>query len=303
MSCLRPLSESVSPASGSDLADAEGANGYGTRGAAKRQSKRHEKELALRRTIEAEIIPRLMLAHRSRPMRFKSLRPLVPSLDAEDVEEFTRLVVSRSEPSVAAEYIEALRRQDVTLETVFLDLIAPCARLLGELWVEDLCDFTDVTIGLGQLRQLLHQFNPAFQEEAERQAIGLAALLAPTPGDQHSLGIGMVEKFFVRAGWTVDAYVAIEAGKLKSLVRKRHFDVVGLSLSCEVLLSELTSTITVIREVSKNREVCVLVGGPLFLSQPELVGQVGADATAIDGREAVRHVVTVRGATGLRAAD
>ncbi len=301
MSSSRPLADAMSQSGGSDQAVADGEAGYGARGAARRLAKRQAGELALRRTIESEVIPRLMLAHRAGPMRFKTSPPVHAEPDVADVAEFTRLILAHGEPSVAAEYIEVLRKQDVSVESIFLDLLAPSARLLGEMWIEDTCDFSDVTVGLAQLRQLLHKYSPEFEDEAENQVIGLRALLAPAPGDQHSFGIGMVEKFFQRAGWSVQSFMSIEATKLRVLVHKRHFDVIGLSLSCEGMLPGLASTIEDIRKASKNRDVCILVGGPVFLSQPDLVSRVGADATAVDGRQAVRQVAYARAAKTLRA--
>lgn len=41
------------------------------------------------------------------------------------------------------------------------------------------------------------------------------------------------------------------------------------------------------RGASRNRDLIVMVGGPLFIENPELVALVGADATARDAKEAV----------------
>jgi MerR family transcriptional regulator, light-induced transcriptional regulator len=62
--------------------------------------------------------------------------------------------------------------------------------------------------------------------------------------------------------------------------------VVGLSVSCEVQLDALVSTIRLIRRASRNQAVGILVGGPVFVEHPEMVPLVGADATAVDGRQA-----------------
>jgi hypothetical protein len=37
----------------------------------------------------------------------------------------------------------------------------------------------------------------------------------------------------------------------------------------------------------------VLVGGPIFIAHPELVALVGADATAVDGRQAAIQAETM----------
>ncbi len=70
------------------------------------------------------------------------------------------------------------------------------------------------------------------------------------------------------------------------LVRSEWFAVVGLSVASETRIDALANGIRALRRASRNRAIGVLVGGPLFLAHPELVGHVGADATALDGGQA-----------------
>jgi len=57
----------------------------------------------------------------------------------------------------------------------------------------------------------------------------------------------------------------------------------------------LTATICALRRASRNREIGVLVGGPLLIEKPELAEIVGADATAADGPQAVLRAEHIRG--------
>ena len=107
----------------------------------------------LARTIEQEIIPRLMLAHRT------STEPLLRpeggayAITEADVKHFAKLVLSHDE-DVAFAAVQTMRLRDVSVEKIYLDLLAPTARYLGELWEDDLCNFTDVTVGLGRLQRV-----------------------------------------------------------------------------------------------------------------------------------------------------
>ena len=65
------------------------------------------------------------------------------------------------------------------LELLFLRLLAPAARRLGELWEGDLCTFTDVTIGLSHLQQVLRELSPVFEEELETRLSDAVRRLAP----------------------------------------------------------------------------------------------------------------------------
>jgi MerR family transcriptional regulator, light-induced transcriptional regulator len=239
----------------------------------------------LARTIELEVVPRLVLARGAAPTR-SSARPRDAwTPGPEDVTELAGLVLAR-EAMVACSYVEAARARGASAETLYLELLAPAARHLGELWTADLCDFTEVTVGLCRLHQVLRELSPAFQNEGEHQARGRRALLVPVPGEQHTFGLVMVAEFFRRAGWDVWCGPSASRGDLVGIVRREWFAVVGFSASCDTRLDALASGIHAVRRASCNQAIGVLVGGPVFVEHPELATLIGADATAADGRQA-----------------
>jgi methanogenic corrinoid protein MtbC1 len=238
----------------------------------------------LARTIEAEIIPRLMVAHRTPDPSVVLREAGHPSAD--DVVDFVGLLLSH-DVTVASAYIESMCQQGTSLECVFLDLMAPAARYLGELWQQDLCDFTDVTIALSRMQQLLRELAPAFETEAALQPSSRSALLVAAPGDQHTFGVFIVQEFFRRAGWQVRGGYVSSTDELLDLVSGEAFDLVGLSISNEVEAETFAAVICGIREAALRRAMRVMVGGRFFLEHPEYVARVGADATAQDGRRAV----------------
>jgi methanogenic corrinoid protein MtbC1 len=238
------------------------------------------------RTIEGEIIPRLMLAHRGGAVEPSTAGAVgSPAASGSDVALMARLVL-KQDPSEALAHLDALRKRGVPLDALYLELLAPAARYLGELWEADLCDFTEVTFGLWRLQQLVRELSPAFQHEAEFREHDRRALLLPAPGEQHSFGLFMVAEFMRRAGWDVWAGPAVPLDELLSTLRSEPFAVVGLSVSCESRLDGLASCIHALRRASRNRRIGVMVGGQVFKERPELVALVGADATALDGRQA-----------------
>jgi methanogenic corrinoid protein MtbC1 len=244
-----------------------------------------QRQAQLLRTIEVEIIPRLLLAGRANADG--SFDPVEASgiIDADTVEEFVTLIRTH-EMVVASAYFEAMRARGVSLEILYLHLLAPAARRLGELWSADLCDFTDVTVALGRLQQALRELSPAFRNEQEPREHGRRALLMPAPGEQHTFGLFMVAEFFRRAGWDVWGGPPASGNDLTGIVRAEWFDVVGLSVGCESRLDVLAAGIRAMRRASRNRAIGVMVGGPTFVEHPELVAFVGADATAADARQA-----------------
>ena len=242
-----------------------------------------ESRLALlAQAIEHEIIPRLKLAHRVPNVCLSQVSPTVPRVSALEVQEFSRLVLSLDE-NVAQLCIDAMRTRGISIETIYLDLLAPVAKYLGELWEQDLLDFTEVTVGLGRLHRVLRELSPAFSQSHGQVASGRRILLLPGPGEQHTFGLVMVAEFFRRAGWDV-AGGPWEAGADPVVMVKREwFDVVGFSLANEQHLGELAECINCVRKATLNPDLGVMVGGPAFSLKPEYVNRVHADASVNDG--------------------
>jgi len=262
------------------------APGGNAAGAERPQTELQVKRARLVRTIEGEIVPRLVLARRvtrsAEPVRGTQVK--VP--DDSDVRELVRLLLAH-DVSVASAFIEIVRQRGATLEMVCLDLLAPAARQFGLMWEEDECDFMQVTVGLCRLHQLLRELSPEFGAVGADRKVNRRILLASCPGDQHTFGISLVAQFLRRADWEVWHEFPSACAEIVDLVRVHWFSVIGISVGTDARLDQLSDTIAAVRRESRNARVGILVGGPIFVCKPELVKIVGADATAADGPEAV----------------
>jgi MerR family transcriptional regulator, light-induced transcriptional regulator len=248
----------------------------------------------LARTIESEIIPRLLLSHLSR-MALRTVveapKPAAIRLIFSDakIEAFSNLVMTKT-LSVAVEYIDGLIAEGMSIEDMITDVLSPSARFLGTQWDEDRVSFVDVTLGLSRLQQLLRAYGPAFEADFAPQHEGHRILLAAMPGEQHTFGMSVVEEFFRRDGWDVQTEAKMSRSELLRRARDEWFDVVGLSASGDASVALLTPLIKAIREAALNRHVRVIVGGCAFLAQPANALALGADLVACNGREAVLNV-------------
>jgi methanogenic corrinoid protein MtbC1 len=232
----------------------------------------------LARTLESDVIPRLVDAHGTRARASMVL-------EAREIEGFVALLRNGSEAELAAA-VDAIHRRGFSVDALFLDLFAPAARHLGELWVADRCDFSTVTICLGRLQRLLREWSPTFGTEVEHPPNGRRILLAQHPEEQHSFGLSMVAEFFRRAGWEVLGGVGGAAPDPSAQVSREWFDAVGFSIGSETRVDWLRERIAQVRKATRNRSVVVLVGGPLFVLKPEWARSVGADASGHDGGQA-----------------
>lgn len=251
------------------------------------QSLAQEQDARLIRVIEGEIIPRLMLAHQELNRRARAAREVTQTKpEPIHVEEFARTILA-ADVDAANAYVELMRSAGMTLDALYLDLLAPAAQHLGELWLADLCDFSEVTVALWRLQQMLHEFSPAFRSEARALVDGWSALLAPAPGEHHTLGLSMIAELFRRAGWNVWGGAPSSSDQLLRIVREHWFEMIGFSTGSQCRLDVLRQTIIEVRRASRNPHVAIMVGGPIFVQEPELATCAGADGTAADARAAV----------------
>ena len=254
----------------------------------------------LSRIIEGDIIPRLMLALDS-PSSTRKDQAIADRLH-DSIEEFVHLVISH-DASVAVRYISTLRTDGIPLSALYLDLLAPAARRLGEMWEQDECSFTDVTIGVCRMNQVLLEFSRCFDATAGASVGGSNALVVPVPGEQHTFGILMVMEFMRRGGWNCYTGSPPNVREALRLVRTQDFDVIGLSLSADKNIDTMRKLISDIRHGTRNADAVILAGGRAFVEEPDLVAAVGADATAADGKEAVEKLRRIREASQHQQAN
>jgi hypothetical protein len=98
------------------------------------------------RVIEGEIVPRLLMSRAA----------VASSAPSADVAELARLLLVH-EGEIASEFVHMLRQHGAQPERICLELLAPAARQLGELWAQDACDFAALTTGLSRLHAVLRE--------------------------------------------------------------------------------------------------------------------------------------------------
>jgi len=238
--------------------------------------------VAVVKTIKTQIIPKIVLALRSAPI-------LKPTESAERpstaVERFAALTLGNDDGAAFA-YVQELLAGGSTVEAIFLDLLAPAARQLGAQWESDVTDFANVTLGVGRLQLIMRRLGDRFVEESNAGHAGESVLLTIIPGEQHSFGLSMVAEFFRRAGWNLCTGPFASHQELTSLVHAHWFDIVGFSVSSDRRLDELKQDIHDIRRDSRNRNVGIIIGGPMVIAQPDLVASMGADMMSSDATTA-----------------
>lgn len=252
--------------------------------------------LDLTHAIESEIIPRLVLAHRNDGARRANLPTTDATITENEVGRFGAIILHDKIDDAIGLVVE-LGARGVSVESIMLDLLAPTAAKLGEMWEEDDVDFLDVALAIQRLHLVLRSLSGTVRPTEEPNGIAHRVLLATTPGESHIFSLMLVDQFFRGDGWDVWTLPGATEQELVELASRERFAMVGLSISCEELLPTLTRLIADIRQVTGNDMPTIMVGGPILILQPSLSDALGADATAQDGASAVtegRRLVEAR---------
>ncbi|MFM8603085.1 MAG: B12-binding domain-containing protein [Gemmatimonadota bacterium] len=201
------------------------------------------------------------------------------------ISEFTLALLS-AEEGAAGDLMRGLLARGVSPEGVFEDLFAPAARRLGVMWEDDDCSFYEVTIGSGRIQCLMRELATQLSTFPSPGATG-RVILSVAPGEQHTLGTMVVAEHLLRDGWDVHFMSSYDEEYLLDKVQEIRYDCVGLSISCTRHLNGLARDIKRIRQLSTNRDIQVILGGPLVTNDPKIVARVGADGYGVDGLSAV----------------
>jgi methanogenic corrinoid protein MtbC1 len=243
---------------------------------------------SLVKTIEGNILPHIV-EHHLKADRLENGQlnvPAHPSIESAHIDQLLVLLL-KEDAAPSAGYVKELFANGIELEEVYLNLLTPVARKLGEMWESDDADFTQVTVALWRIKQLMYDLSPMFQEYAEYKQQGKSVMLVPLPGSQHTLGLFMVSEFFARAGWRVWGELAATEADILRMAKTQWFDVVGLSASVREQFPDLKRMINEVRSVSLNPHVGIMIGSPVFNQNPDLIEDLAADMVGIDAVDAL----------------
>ena len=259
----------------------------------------------LARMIQAEVVPRLMLAHRGALGGQEEEAPFAPApcgaerseAPAKAENELAKAVETlaqealRTDAPALSEIVRARQAAGLSPEQTLLELIAPAARRIGEFWESDERDFLEVTIALTRLHAVAREVaRGGMETEAPAQGpSGPVAVAASAPGEQHVLGALMVAELLRRRGASVvEAYPATLAD-LRAAIVGRPVDLVCLSLTKTPAgpeaVAALRQAVAAARAAAPDHAV-ILVGGRAVEQDPDLAVEIGAvacDAHSLGG--------------------
>ena len=180
----------------------------------------------------------------------------------------------------AARILRQLHQRAGTLAPLCATVLEPVARNLGDLWLADDCTELAMTTALCRLHTLVRRLIV----DAGQFAFGLpAVLVAPQPGEVHTLGTALDAQLLWEAGWDTHQDFPATDDALQATLADTWFDLLDLSLSPALHRADslplMAATIAGARAASRNPQLTVIVGGRAFFDRCDGTASVGADAS------------------------
>lgn len=226
----------------------------------------------LRRTVEGELLPRLLLQHRSGPVP----PTLLARVDAVHPGELNRFIDLLRQPDelLAEGFVWDRVEAGASHRSVFEDLLAPAANRLGTLWEDDTCDFVEVTLACARLQRTVRRLS-AFHRARRSTPRRGRALVCGVEGDQHTLGAVLVAEVLAQEG-----YAVILGAPFEPDPRIGAFDLVAISVARVDRWPETRERVR--RARTRHSGARVIVGGGGVQRDPAGAATVGADGSAVD---------------------
>ena len=257
-------------------------------------------------TIQKQVIPRLHAALQnslSTQRRSLTIEPSGATGEREADNEISALAdrLLASDQKGVHNRVDALRIEGRSLESIYLNVFAPAACRLRDLWSDDYCGLADVTLALCTLPEypaalrngLLCRGSAPRQRHACPACVPFREALARRAADVRTVAdVGVLPPR--RLG-----RLGREGSDQREFPRRaivgEWFDLVEVLATSDEQLDEISSGIRAIRRGSPNPAIGVIVCGQVFIDHPEFVRLVGADLMAVDPLSSLsqaKHLVT-----------
>ena len=241
-------------------------------------------ENRLAQAIVSMVIPKLQNAHPSveQTREASALRSM--RLQAE-AERFIGMVLAENRDA-QWQFLLDLREAGLDAEAIFLDVMTPAIRHLGDLWEDDRMSFIDVTSKSSFLQQMMRRLGSEWQAHGTSGG-NRRILLAPAPGEQHTFGLFLLAEMFLKAGWDTIIEPSASRENLCDCVGLQSFDAIGLSAGSGRSLPTIAACVRDIRNAASRKDMRVFLGGWAFQTHELSLDAYGADMIETDARVAV----------------
>ncbi len=173
---------------------------------------------------------------------------------------------------------------------VYGGLLAEAMQLVGERWESGQWSVAEEHLASQTLLRALERIRPELGPESR---IGPLAVLAAVAGEQHMIGLVLLDQVLRERGWTVANLGAdVPAADLGRFVRRNEARLVAITASDPARIGVVNATVAAVREASQaahpERRVPILLGGRLA-GQPGVADALGVDWHGASLADATRY--------------
>lgn len=205
------------------------------------------------------------------------------------IDELSRaLMLPNADAGIA--FIDGVRAQGASVETVYLAYLAEAAKTLGEWWEEDEITFTDVTVATGHIYAVMRGLRPLFGPTS-LQHTQPTALFTGVPGENHLLGVAMAADLFRKEGWDITLKRGLEHDEIVQYAAHSRPPLIGLSAGGEHALMHLAKLIIALRINVPG--TAIMVSGAILDTAYDSVNAMGVDILATSLEDALAHAQDV----------
>ncbi|MFM7385720.1 MAG: B12-binding domain-containing protein [Betaproteobacteria bacterium] len=224
----------------------------------RRSHDRDSTQHAIGDMVEQLVLPKMVQSHRELGLRPK----LICDLDG-----FIELLLSNNQPSLIAS-IETMLEAGHPLELIYSEVLTAAARRLGEKWLRDELNFSEVTIATWQIEQVLHHFHQAFENSRRRHMSKASILISMMPGDQHSLGAKMLSAFFRKEHWEATLLQPQSLQAIHDEIIASKPSLIAITVSQLESLEQVKLLLKLIRQQPALRSMPWMIGGRVINEHP-----------------------------------
>jgi methanogenic corrinoid protein MtbC1/DNA-binding XRE family transcriptional regulator len=185
-----------------------------------------------------------------------------------------------SEAKASSAINTALRREVSPLD-IYMKILLPAQREMGELWMENKISIADehlaTEITLTQMNRLRPTMRPTKRH-------GHKAVVTSVEGDQHYIAARVASDFLYVDGWDVDFLgPSTPAADLAVFISERKVHLLILSVTLADLTERAAYTIKKVKDLEHQPKI--IMGGHAIFSKEHAINELGADAFARDPLE------------------
>lgn len=196
--------------------------------------------------------------------------------------------VTQASAKMIKQLLNTMRRAGIRDPDVADYYIPVVARRLGEGWVQDSLEFTEVSVAIANLQAMLHSLDASWcmPERAPFGTLGEICVIVPE-GVQHSLGASVLAGQVRRAGYDVRFGNGLKLDEIAHFVSATSAIGVMVSASTFETLDFLSAVVKKVR--LGNPWVPVLVGGNILERDVDICAHIGADLATSEWQPAIEY--------------